>query len=89
MDSFLESFLESFPFLESFWFGKPFLVINVFPSLDDDAKTRIFRLFVVALFALPELYDSTMAGILVDTFLLRAAKLDPRELDAFYRAHEK
>ena len=90
IDAFLESFSESSPFLESFWVGKPFLARNVFPFLDDYAKTRIFRLFVVALFALPAgHYNSTMAGILADAFLLRAAKLDPRELDAFYRSREK
>ena len=77
MDSFLESFLESSPFLESFWFGEPFLARNVFPLLVDYAKTSIPRPFIVALFALPELYDSTTAGILVDTSLLRTTKFDP------------
>ena len=92
MDSFLESFLESSPFLESFWFGKPNLTRNVFPFLDDDAKTRILRPFIVALFALSagltEHWGSKVAGILMDMFLLRTTKFDPRVLDAFYRARK-
>ena len=90
MNSFLESFLESSPFLESFWFGKPNLTRNVFPFLDDYAKTRIPRPFVVTFFALSAgHYGSTTAGILVNTFLLRGTKFDPRVLDAFIRASEK
>ena len=78
MESFLESFLESSPFLESFWFSKPNLTRNVFPLLADYAKTRIPRPFIVALFALSAgHYDSTMASILMDTFLLRTTKFDP------------
>ena len=93
IDSFLESFSESSPFLESCWFGKPFLARNVFPLLADYAKTKIPRPFVVALFALSagltERYDSTVAGILMDAFLLRKTKFDSRMLNAFYRAREK
>lgn len=66
MKSFLESFLESSPFLESFWFGKPNQTRNVFPFLTDYAKTRIPRPLIVALFALPagltEHYDSKVAA---------------------------
>ena len=93
MDLFLESFLESSPFLESFWVGEPFLARNVFPLLADYAKTRIPRPFVVALFGLTawltEHWGSKVAGILVNTFLLRKTKFDPRVLDAFIRAREK